>query len=136
MIQCEIGILVDVRRCIRRREHRATERGGWNHGMAVAIRRGLQRRENLARTGIEVGQGLRILHKDSELVPAKPKGDIRQHGRGDPLAGGADQPVTGRMTERVVRSEEHTSELQSLMRISYAVFCLKKKNDTKQNKNA
>src|SRR3546814_6341676 len=30
-----------------------------------------------------------------------------------------------------VRSEEHTSELQSLMRISYAVFCLKKKNDTK-----
>src|SRR3546814_5189880 len=30
-----------------------------------------------------------------------------------------------------VRSEEHTSELQSLMRISYAVFCLKKKNKTK-----
>src|SRR3546814_3365389 len=29
-----------------------------------------------------------------------------------------------------VRSEEHTSELQSLMRISYAVFCLKKKNTT------
>src|SRR3546814_9948239 len=32
------------------------------------------------------------------------------------------------------RSEEHTSELQSLMRISYAVFCLKKKN-TKTNPN-
>src|SRR3546814_1997073 len=31
----------------------------------------------------------------------------------------------------VVRSEEHTSELQSLMRISYAVFCLKKKKITK-----
>src|SRR3546814_5979162 len=31
---------------------------------------------------------------------------------------------------RAVRSEEHTSELQSLMRISYAVFCLKKKNET------
>src|SRR3546814_8238298 len=29
--------------------------------------------------------------------------------------------------EKIVRSEEHTSELQSLMRISYAVFCLKKK---------
>src|SRR3546814_10485268 len=29
-----------------------------------------------------------------------------------------------------VRSEEHTSELQSLMRISYAVFCLKNKNNT------
>src|SRR3546814_5931514 len=32
---------------------------------------------------------------------------------------------------RAVRSEEHTSELQSLMRISYAVFCLKKTNDCK-----
>src|SRR3546814_7874385 len=32
------------------------------------------------------------------------------------------------------RSEEHTSELQSLMRISYAVFCLKKKKKTKNNK--
>src|SRR3546814_8137361 len=30
-----------------------------------------------------------------------------------------------------IRSEEHTSELQSLMRISYAVFCLKKKNKNK-----
>src|SRR3546814_3601007 len=32
------------------------------------------------------------------------------------------------------RSEEHTSELQSLMRISYAVFCLKKKKKIKQHK--
>src|SRR3546814_2264574 len=31
------------------------------------------------------------------------------------------------LQQAVVRSEEHTSELQSLMRISYAVFCLKKK---------
>src|SRR3546814_3937498 len=31
------------------------------------------------------------------------------------------------------RSEEHTSELQSLMRISYAVFCLKKKKETEHN---
>src|SRR3546814_1947482 len=31
-----------------------------------------------------------------------------------------------------IRSEEHTSELQSLMRISYAVFCLKKKNKRKK----
>src|SRR3546814_10916119 len=33
----------------------------------------------------------------------------------------------------VPRSEEHTSELQSLMRISYAVFCLKKKRQTNNN---
>src|SRR3546814_3962072 len=37
-----------------------------------------------------------------------------------------DQSFTKRL---VGRSEEHTSELQSLMRISYAVFCLKKKNE-------
>src|SRR3546814_9255024 len=35
----------------------------------------------------------------------------------------------GTSTEVSVRSEEHTSELQSLMRISYAVFCLKKKTN-------
>src|SRR3546814_7617440 len=36
-------------------------------------------------------------------------------------------------TVEMHRSEEHTSELQSLMRISYAVFCLKKKNKNKRN---
>src|SRR3546814_7562599 len=49
------------------------------------------------------------------------------HGIGghEGIAGDPDQPaVEG-------RSEEHTSELQSLMRISYAVFCLKKKKTTK-----
>src|SRR3546814_4792642 len=42
---------------------------------------------------------------------------------------GAHRPglVRPRQSARRVRSEEHTSELQSLMRISYAVFCLKKK---------
>src|SRR3546814_6238271 len=36
-------------------------------------------------------------------------------------------PRRARLSVHPVRSEEHTSELQSLMRISYAVFCLKKK---------
>src|SRR3546814_2509832 len=44
------------------------------------------------------------------------------------------RPTVSRLTFTLVglgyRSEEHTSELQSLMRISYAVFCLKKKNKT------
>src|SRR3546814_2290232 len=35
----------------------------------------------------------------------------------------------------MARSEEHTSELQSLMRISYAVFCLKKKKNSTSNSN-
>src|SRR3546814_6319824 len=51
-------------------------------------------------------------------------GDARQHLR---------SPDRGRREIFVdARSEEHTSELQSLMRISYAVFCLKKKNTYKK----
>src|SRR3546814_4469465 len=42
---------------------------------------------------------------------------------------GRDETLLGDV-ERGIRSEEHTSELQSLMRISYAVFCLKKKQIT------
>src|SRR3546814_8401170 len=44
--------------------------------------------------------------------------------------------LTGQNTQLLAefaRSEEHTSELQSLMRISYAVFCLKKNINTKNN---
>src|SRR3546814_3709982 len=51
----------------------------------------------------------------------------------DPLAGLVvpDRPVAASPGPPDQRSEEHTSELQSLMRISYAVFCLKqKKNKT------
>src|SRR3546814_7355936 len=58
---------------------------------------------------------------------------IRAHD--DLLVGEADAPVSGASSPSSIRngrapparSEEHTSELQSLMRISYAVFCLKKK---------
>src|SRR3546814_3199731 len=63
-----------------------------------------------------------------------------EFGRGEPvdllLAVPADQPFQHAGKLRTVdvgeRSEEHTSELQSLMRISYAVFCLKKKNRSTQ----
>src|SRR3546814_6737932 len=50
-------------------------------------------------------------------------------GRPDPrvVEGGRHRLHPGGVDPAVVRSEEHTSELQSLMRISYAVFCLKKK---------
>src|SRR3546814_5215372 len=56
-----------------------------------------------------------------------------EHARGrgartrDPDPAGACDRIPGLGHQRQ-RSEEHTSELQSLMRISYAVFCLKKKN--------
>src|SRR3546814_6711718 len=57
---------------------------------------------------------------------------------GDSADAGADQ-CTGAGAVRIIgiaglaRSEEHTSELQSLMRISYAVFCLKKKKTQTKN---
>src|SRR3546814_3223613 len=46
-------------------------------------------------------------------------------------------PAAGRRHRRCLlsRSEEHTSELQSLMRISYAVFCLKKNNNNRNENN-
>src|SRR3546814_5839566 len=48
-----------------------------------------------------------------------------------PTAPGSRQPApVRRLRTTARRSEEHTSELQSLMRISYAVFCLKKKKNT------
>src|SRR3546814_10013205 len=48
------------------------------------------------------------------------------------LAGAGLHPDAG---DCVLRSEEHTSELQSLMRISYAVFCLKKKTKKTKTKS-
>src|SRR3546814_5508875 len=46
----------------------------------------------------------------------------------DPMHGNVVKAANGYKTRPYIgRSEEHTSELQSLMRISYAVFCLKKK---------
>src|SRR3546814_5747812 len=54
----------------------------------------------------------------------------RDRDGGDDLpAGGADRRGDGGHALLALRSEEHTSELQSLMRISYAVFCLKKKKE-------
>src|SRR3546814_3875044 len=47
---------------------------------------------------------------------------------GDALLTARKHAAASRNQPPVVRSEEHTSELQSLMRISYAVLCLKKKN--------
>src|SRR3546814_9801149 len=73
-------------------------------------------------------------------------------GRGQPVGDGRNQPLQPFSRERgqgdhivaaicfrhqrgaPIRSEEHTSELQSLMRISYAVFCLKKKNNTNKTR--
>src|SRR3546814_6569034 len=59
--------------------------------------------------------------KEFEAVGHADHGEQADRGQVDAALGQADREGGG-------RSEEHTSELQSLMRISYAVFCLKKKN--------
>src|SRR3546814_1626708 len=63
-----------------------------------------------------------VVARDGEVL------DPRIADRVDQPLGNAAQAETARADlHPVERSEEHTSELQSLMRISYAVFCLKKK---------
>src|SRR3546814_7368735 len=63
------------------------------------------------------GRGCRAVLRHLPAVPVRTRA---RHGHAAFL-GRSDPPVAGQG-----RSEEHTSELQSLMRISYAVFCLKK----------
>src|SRR3546814_1332363 len=53
--------------------------------------------------------------------------------RTDCSAGGAKAARAGPLARFAGRSEEHTSELQSLMRISYAVFCLQNKKQNQKN---
>src|SRR3546814_6443656 len=71
--------------------------------------------------------GGRALHVERREAARVPAAEALQIVEPEPLR---PQGCAGRAAENVIRSEEHTSELQSLMRISYAVFCLKKK---KQN---
>src|SRR3546814_3403671 len=92
--------------------------------------------------------GTDVEHPDCETASARRK-HVHQHrkcrqrsaglGRADTGTCNHEVPeVAGKSAERGAdtRSEEHTSELQSLMRISYAVFCLKKKNiNNTQHKN-
>src|SRR3546814_2307210 len=75
-----------------------------------------------------LGRDDRRLHPgNARAVAAGSAGQTRQ--RLTPQA----PPPVGAHLDEAVRSEEHTSELQSLMRISYAVFCLKKKKNKRQN---
>src|SRR3546814_10849647 len=72
----------------------------------------------LAASGIEYDMLFGPAYKGIPLVTAVACAQAEQ---------GLDVPYAYNRKEAKDRSEEHTSELQSLMRISYAVFCLKKK---------
>src|SRR3546814_4800784 len=63
----------------------------------------------------------------AELARAKAAGQISTNRLDYPVASSTTASKSRSEVVNQLRSEEHTSELQSLMRISYAVFCLKKK---------
>src|SRR3546814_1606271 len=68
------------------------------------------------------------LSESSPVATCNPADGLNKSGSiGLPLPGTTIEIVSLDDPSRLLRSEEHTSELQSLMRISYAVFCLKKK---------
>src|SRR3546814_2600404 len=76
-----------------------------------------------------------ILKPDSQrTLPPIASGNSYRDMDGDGMAD-AWEASNGLDPARTDRSEEHTSELQSLMRISYAVFCLKKNIYTEQNRH-
>src|SRR3546814_3624378 len=76
------------------------------------------------------------LQRDDRLDAATPFGVVRQHDLrvvDAILCARWPHPFFHPSRQIAQRSEEHTSELQSLMRISYAVFCLKKKRNYTKN---
>src|SRR3546814_9678162 len=82
---------------------------------------------------------LAVARPDRRVAPVPTPGRAVDGGRVAPsLAGGGNPwPADRLLLKRAVRlrSEEHTSELQSLMRISYAVFCLNKKKNDNEHTN-
>src|SRR3546814_10647633 len=81
----------------------------------------------------------RARHREAGARPRSRQEEARQArgAEGAGLAAAEESPAAraGLTGIEPFRSEEHTSELQSLMRISYAVFCLKKKQHTNQYNN-
>src|SRR3546814_8476988 len=77
---------------------------------------------------------LRVPYRDQSEIPVFDTGvatfNFTQAFSENLFSGGWDRIANA---NQVTRSEEHTSELQSLMRISYAVFCLKKQTKNKTN---
>src|SRR3546814_1404767 len=97
---------------------------------AGALRRG----DHEFRKVVAIEHLHRDVDRDREVLSrAAPDAVLIQRLGDDDLGEVADEAVL--FGDRDDRSEEHTSELQSLMRISYAVFCLKTKKDTKKKKH-
>src|SRR3546814_2400997 len=88
-------------------------------------------RQRLTEDGYYPVEGTRWRKGEQEFVPLYVGRMIHQFDhRAASVEVNAENLHNPALSDRVSRSEEHTSELQSLMRISYAVFCLKKKKTT------
>src|SRR3546814_5250422 len=91
----------------------------------------------VAALALEIENGVDHVLQHARACDLSVLGDMAdQHQRRARFLGIADQLLSGGAhlrhgARRAFRSEEHTSELQSLMRISYAVFCLKQKTQPK-----
>src|SRR3546814_8050849 len=116
----------------------------WSSECALPISRGPHRRP--ARGDPDRGQGpMAGLRGEARQGQRQGLGGVRLRGRGQLAGHPADcgrrrttgaslkTPQVGATPPTALRSEEHTSELQSLMRISYAVLCLKKKIKSNTN---
>src|SRR3546814_3650669 len=109
---CSSDLLADIE----------TERQSWARRADEAKTHLAELEERLAATAAEIetlaGIPVALAEKRAALSELIDAAEARRRAAADTLAQG--------------RSEEHTSELQSLMRISYAVFCLKKKQQMRQ----
>src|SRR3546814_5336611 len=136
---------IETQRARRRRPHPRAHRGGGQGFDRAPDEAAGERRGDDARRAA-AGRRALLAARDREEGAARIRGvGYRRRGGGrsrprrEDGARAADQRQGGRAARRSVRgaqfladrSEEHTSELQSLMRISYAVFCLKKKKKKK-----
>src|SRR3546814_5803413 len=80
---------------------------------------------------MEMGIPGEVGHPDVAAAYERVVAACRKHGKHPGMGGVYDPPLMQRYIEIGARSEEHTSELQSLMRSSYDVFCWKKKRKQK-----
>src|SRR3546814_1517488 len=88
-------------------------------------------RDGAAAAGLQSGGGRRWLNRSIGRCSISRSSSPTVVACAGTTSGSTSRATTSAMPNR---SEEHTSELQSLMRISYAVFCLKKKNSTTKHK--
>src|SRR3546814_3384710 len=101
----------------------------------VVLREGLRELGRLPNDGAAASVGRLVAQLKSLRRMSLGVNGLLQQGESPVAAAALVKDVGTRYERTVLRSEEHTSELQSLMRIAYAVLCLKKKKKIIQHNN-